>query len=101
MADTPGDQPAIERRNSLKGVTLGGAAALAGTEARAPGAAESDFFSQCTRLFLAHNGVPVGSHRVRYWRSFCRAGSVVERAIVGGVTRWHQSRRPDSVVIAI
>ena len=46
MADTPGDQPAIERRNSLKGVTLGGAAALAGTEARAlPGAAESDFFA--------------------------------------------------------
>ena len=35
MADTPSDQPAIGRRNFLKGVTLGGAAALAGTEARA------------------------------------------------------------------
>ena len=35
MADTPSDQPVIGRRNFLKGVTLGGAAALAGTEARA------------------------------------------------------------------
>jgi acetolactate synthase-1/2/3 large subunit len=35
MADTPGDQSAIGRRNFLRGVTLGGAAALAGTEARA------------------------------------------------------------------
>ncbi len=35
MADTSSDQPAIGRRNFLKGVTLGGAAALAGAEARA------------------------------------------------------------------
>src|SRR5271157_3598463 len=35
MAGTSGDPPAIGRRNFLKGVTLGGAVALAGTEARA------------------------------------------------------------------
>jgi acetolactate synthase-1/2/3 large subunit len=35
MADTSSNQPAIGRRNFLKGVTLGGAAALAGTEAQA------------------------------------------------------------------
>ena len=35
MVDTPSDQPAIGRRKFLKGVTIGGAAALAGTEAPA------------------------------------------------------------------
>jgi acetolactate synthase-1/2/3 large subunit len=35
MADTSSNQPAIGRRNFLKGVTLGGAAALASTEAQA------------------------------------------------------------------
>ena len=46
MADTPSDQPAIGRRNFLKGVTLGGAVALAGTEARAlPNCTRSGFGS--------------------------------------------------------
>jgi acetolactate synthase I/II/III large subunit len=35
MVDTPSDQPAIGRRKFLKGVTIGGAAALVGTEAPA------------------------------------------------------------------
>jgi acetolactate synthase-1/2/3 large subunit len=35
MADTPSDHPTIGRRNFLKGVTLGGAVALAATEAMA------------------------------------------------------------------
>jgi hypothetical protein len=35
MANTPSDQPAIGRRKFLQGVTIGGAAALAGPEALA------------------------------------------------------------------
>jgi hypothetical protein len=50
---------------------------------------------------LAISAAPTVRLRGRYWKPSCRAGSAVERAIVGGVSGWYQLRRQDSVVIQV